>query len=108
MKSADGADKFLKDAASGKLDQWLLRTLLFTCLEYQNHMRSFTGGDGRTYRNELCLDTSNGNTVGFRDARRSSIAAFAKASFWPHGLGSLRRQRKRLYTTARLRMVSIR
>ena len=63
MKSADGADKFLKDAASGKLDQWLLRTLLFTCLEYQNHMRSFTGGDGRTYRNELCLDTSNGSTV---------------------------------------------
>lgn len=63
MKSADGADRFLKDAASGKLDQWLLRTLLFTCLEYQNHMRSFTGGDGRTYRNELCLDTSNGSTV---------------------------------------------
>lgn len=63
MKSADGADKFLKDAASGKLNQWLLRTLLFTCLEYQNHMRSFTGGDGRTYRNELCLDTSNGSTV---------------------------------------------
>ena len=63
MKSADGADGFLEDVSSGKLDQWLLRTLLFTCMEYQNHMRSFTGSDGRAYRNELCLDTSNGDTV---------------------------------------------
>ena len=63
MKSADGADRFLKDVNSGKLDQWLLRSLLFTCMEYQNHMRSFNGSDGRVYRNELCLDTTNGRTV---------------------------------------------
>lgn len=63
MKSADGADRFLKDVTAGKLDQWLLRTLLFTCMEYQNHMRSFKGSDGRAYRNELCLDTTNRSTV---------------------------------------------
>ena len=63
MKSADGADRFTADVASGMLGQWLLKTLLFTCMEYQNHMRSFKGSDGRFYRNELCLDTSNGVTA---------------------------------------------
>lgn len=32
-------------------------------MEYQNHMRSFKGSDGRAYRNELCLDTTNRSTV---------------------------------------------
>lgn len=63
MKSADGADKFYADVKSGKLDQWLRKCLLFTCLEMQNHMRTFTGSDGRFYRNELCLDTTNGDTL---------------------------------------------
>ena len=63
MKSADGADRFNSDVKSGKLDQWLRKCLLFTCLEMQNHMRTFTGSDGRFYRNELCLDTTNGDTL---------------------------------------------
>ncbi|MBR5714713.1 MAG: hypothetical protein IKX58_08030, partial [Clostridia bacterium] len=63
MKSADGADRFNADVKSGKLDQWLRKCLLFTCLEIQNHMRTFTGSDGRFYRNELCLDTTNGDTL---------------------------------------------
>ena len=63
MKSADGAERFSSDVESGKAKQWLLKTLLFTCLEYQNHMRSFRGSDGRFYRNELCLDPSTGPTV---------------------------------------------
>lgn len=63
MKSADGAERFFSDVASDRLDQWLLKTLLFTCMEYQNHIRSFIGSDGRFYRNELCLDTSTGSTV---------------------------------------------
>ena len=63
MKSADGAKRFNEDVLSGDLDQWLRKCLLFTCLEMQNHMRSFTGSDGRFYRNELCLDTTNGDTV---------------------------------------------
>ena len=67
MKSADGADKYNKDVQSGKLDQFLLKCLLFTCLETQNHMRSFTGSDGRQYRNELCLDTTNGPTLASKE-----------------------------------------
>lgn len=33
----------------------------------QNHMRTFTGSDGRFYRNELCLDTTNGQTIASKD-----------------------------------------
>lgn len=63
MKSADGAERFNTDVKSGKLSQFLLKCLLFTCLEQQNHMRTFMGSDGRKYRNELCLDATNGETV---------------------------------------------
>ena len=63
MKSADGADRFRADVSSGKLDQWLRKCLLFTCVEMQNHMRTFTGSDGRFYRNELCMDATNGSTI---------------------------------------------
>lgn len=63
MKSGDGVAEFNAAVAAGDLDQWLLKCLLFTCLEPQNHMRTFTGSDGRFYRNELCLDTTNGETV---------------------------------------------
>lgn len=69
MKSGDGADRFNADVASGKLDQWLRKCLLFTCVEMQNHMRTFTGSDGRFYRNELCLDTSNGPTIASEDLK---------------------------------------
>lgn len=73
MKSADGAEKFFADVASGKLSQFLLKCLLFTCMEMQNHMRTFTGSDGRFYRNELCLDTTNGETVAFRALKSLAI-----------------------------------
>lgn len=63
MKSADGADKFFTDIQNGKLKQFLLKCLVFTCFEMQNHMRSFVGTDNRFYRNELCLDTTNGDTI---------------------------------------------
>lgn len=69
MKSGDGADRFNADAASGKLDQWLRKCLLFTCVEMQNHMRTFTGSDGRFYRNELCMETTNGPTVASEDLK---------------------------------------
>ena len=36
MKSGDGAGRFNTDVASGKLDQWLRKCLLFTCVEMQN------------------------------------------------------------------------
>lgn len=70
MKSADGAERFNRDVKSGKLSQFLLKCLLFTCLEMQNHMRTFTGSDGRFYRNELCLDTTNGETLASADIAR--------------------------------------
>jgi hypothetical protein len=63
MKSADGSKRFIKDVKNGKLEQFLLKCLLFTVLEMQNHMRTFIGSDGRFYRNELCLDTTNGFTI---------------------------------------------
>lgn len=69
MKSADGADKYAKDVTSGKLNQILLKCLLFTCLEMQNHMRTFMGSDGRFYRNELCLDDTNGETIAIHDLK---------------------------------------
>ncbi len=70
MKSGDGANRFNADVASGKLDQWLRKCLLFTCVEMQNHMRTFTGSDGRFYRNELCMDTTNGPTVASEDLKK--------------------------------------
>ncbi len=69
MKSADGVDKFNADVKSGKLTQFLLKCLLFTCMEMQNHMRTFSGSDGRFYRNELCLDRTNGETIALKDIK---------------------------------------
>ena len=63
MKSADGAERFNKAVSSNKIEQDLLKILLFTTLETQNHMRSLYGSDGRFYRNELSLDNSNGDTL---------------------------------------------
>lgn len=36
----------------------------------QNHCRTFTGSDGRFYRNELCLDTTNGETIASKDIKK--------------------------------------
>ena len=79
MKSADGADRFHADVANGKLEQFLLKCLLFTCLEMQNHMRTFTGHDGRFYRNELCLDGTNSETIALRDIKGLALGAKEKA-----------------------------
>lgn len=70
MKSADGYIQYGKDVASGKCTQFLLRCLLFTALETQNHCREFVGSDGRTYRNEFTLDTTNGTTLAATDLQR--------------------------------------
>ena len=75
MKSADGADKFFKDVKNGTLSQFLLKCLVFTCFEMQNHMRTFIGSDNRFYRNELCLDTTNGETVASKDLKKLKTGA---------------------------------
>lgn len=69
MKSGDGFEKFITDTKNKKNNQFLLKCLLFTTLEMQNHMRTFTGSDGRFYRNELCLDTTNGDTLATKELR---------------------------------------
>lgn len=73
MKSADKADRFLADVQSGRLDNFLLKCLLFTCIEMQNHCRSFNGSDNRYYRNELCLDTTHGETVASKELKRFEL-----------------------------------
>ena len=70
MKSADKAETFFADAKNGKLNNFFLKCLLFTCIEMQNHCRTFTGSDGRFYRNELCLDITNGETVASKDMKK--------------------------------------
>ena len=93
MKSGDGAERFNADVATGMLNQWMRRCLLFTCLEMQNHMRSFTGSDGWPYRNELCLDVTNGETVASRDLGSLSTNAFEEALIgqWEVLLAEVRR-----------------
>ena len=73
MKSADGSNRFFADIKNGLLDQFLLKCLVFTCFEMQNHMRSFEGSDKRFYRNELCLDTTNGETLASKDLRNLKV-----------------------------------
>lgn len=73
MKSGDGSDRYLKDIKNNKLKQQLLKTLLFCVFEMQNHMRTFNGSDGRFYRNEICLDTTNGSTIASEDLKELKI-----------------------------------
>ncbi len=66
MKSGDGAERFHKDVEAGKLNRYLLKCLLFTVLEPQNHIREFIGSDNRHYKNQLCLDITNGETLAYK------------------------------------------
>ena len=63
MKSADGREQYNKDLNKGNLDLFLLKNLLWTSLTHYSHIRSILGSDGRFYRNQLCLDCSNGDTL---------------------------------------------
>lgn len=63
MKSADGSKSYNVALQNGELSQYLLKVLIFTIFESHNHIRSFLGSDKHFYRNELCLDTTNGDTV---------------------------------------------
>ena len=69
MKSGDGADRYHKDVKKGKLHNYLLKCLLFTVLEPQNHIREFIGSDGRHYKNQLCLDETNSETLAAKTLR---------------------------------------
>lgn len=70
MKSADKSEEYFTDVRNGRLSQFLFKCLLFTTLEMQNHMRSFFGSDSKFYHNDLCLDTSNGDTIASLDIKK--------------------------------------
>lgn len=74
MKSADGVLKFYADIKKETIKQMLLKILLFTTLENQNHIRSFNGSDNRVYLNELCLDTTNGETLASNELKGLSLS----------------------------------
>lgn len=67
MKSGDGSDAFKKAVSENKIKQELLKCLLFNCLEIQNHCRFIKGSDGRIYKNQICLDTTAGETIAARN-----------------------------------------
>lgn len=48
--TADGGDRYTTD------NNFLKSCLIYTCLSNQNKCLSFTGSDGRYYKNELCFD----------------------------------------------------
>lgn len=66
-KSSDSGFKYLQDK------NLLKSCLIYSCLCYYNKCLSFIGSDGRYYRNELCFDTTNGNTVASVDLARMSL-----------------------------------
>lgn len=70
---ADGGDAYTHD------NDFLKSCLIYTCLSNQNKCLSFDGSDGRYYRNELCFDTTNGDTVASADLAKMNLDADEKA-----------------------------
>ena len=65
--TADGGEAYTEDK------ELLKACLIYTCLSNQNKCMSFTGSDGRYYRNELCFDTSNGDTAASSDLIKMTL-----------------------------------
>jgi len=61
MRSGDKAEEYKHDIQTGKLNNFLCKILIWTCLTHYSHMRSLLGTDGRLYINQLCFD---GDTFG--------------------------------------------
>lgn len=73
MRTSDKYDDYMKDVKSGKLDNYLYKTLLWTSLTHYSHMRSLKGSDDRFYRNELCLDSTNGETLALTKLKKMNM-----------------------------------
>lgn len=71
--TSDGGDTYTHDP------EFLKSCLLYTCLSNQNKCLSFNGSDGRYYRNELCFDTTNSDTVASADIAKMTLDADEKA-----------------------------
>lgn len=65
--TSDGGDAYTHDK------RFLKSCLIYTCLSNQNKCLSFTGSDNRYYRNELCFDTTNGDTVASIDLAKMAL-----------------------------------
>lgn len=57
MKTADRAENYLKDVRERKLNDFLFKTMFWTCLSHYPHLRSLRGSDNRLYLNKLCFDS---------------------------------------------------
>lgn len=62
--TSDGGDAYTKD------DDFLKSCLIYTCLSNQNKCLSFTGSDGRYYKNELCFDK---DTIASKDLEKYEL-----------------------------------
>lgn len=65
--TSDGGNAYTHD------NDFLKSCLLYTCLSNQNKCLSFDGSDGRYYRNELCFDTTNGDTIASLDLAKMTL-----------------------------------
>lgn len=70
--TSDGGDTYTHDPG------FLKSCLLYTCLSNRNKCLSFNGSDGRYYRNELCFDTTNGDTAASVDLAKMTLDADEK------------------------------
>lgn len=73
MKSADGSERYFEFIKTNDGKEMLLKNLFFTIFESQNHMRTLIGSNGHFYRNELCLDTTNGETIASKDLSKMKM-----------------------------------
>ena len=71
--TSDGGDAYTKDKV------FLKSCLIYTCLSNQNKCLSFNGSDSRYYRNELCFDNTNGDTVASIDLAKMTLDDEEKA-----------------------------
>lgn len=85
--SADGGDAYTKDKV------FLKSCLIYTCLSNQNKCLSFTGSDGRYYRNELCFDTTHGDTCASADLKKMTPDTDEKKllDLWDNILGEAKK-----------------
>jgi len=64
FKTADGGDKYIKDA------DFLKECFIFACLSQRNHCLSFFDDNGKFYKNELCFDS---NTIATNKLKELSL-----------------------------------
>ena len=71
--SSDGGVKYKADT------KFMQSCFIFACLDYYNKSLSMYDKNGRYYRNELCFDTTNGDTVASADLAKMTLDADEKA-----------------------------